>query len=138
MDTIQTGVFLAALRKSKDMIIEVIKKEKQFDKNSFRKIVLIVAFIFVISSLIIGYILVSDYYRIYSVSDEREQLEESIKQYANISYIIADANDKSQNSDIVKQVSFIGNNKFVLFKRHDELAYVELTRGFNNKYKKIY
>ena len=116
-------------------LVEESKYEKCGNKEHKKKVLLLIVFIFVFGILIMGYEIVTDYNKTYSISGDREQLEKSIKQYVNLSFIIPDTNNNFHPDDIIKQVVVINNYQFVLIKLHDDLAYVELVRGLNNKYK---
>ncbi|MGK0469371.1 hypothetical protein [Clostridium sp.] len=68
------------------------------------------------------------YSRIYTITDNKRQLEDSITQFNNRPTVIA-------NNIDIKQELNLDNKKYILFMTNNTLGDAELTKGLNSKYK---
>ena len=81
-----------------------------------------------ITIAIIAAIILVSYSKKYTITDNKEQLEDNIKQFINRPDIVTD------NIEIKQELN-LDNKKYVLFMINNSLGMAEVTKGFNNKYK---
>ena len=80
-----------------------------------------------IAIAVVAAIILISYSKKYTITDNKEQLEDNIKQIINRPDIVTDKIE-------IKQELNLDNKKYVLFIINNILGMADFTKGFNNKY----
>ena len=113
------------------LMFHLFMPQEQLKSESMNKGVFLMKKLFftILFMIIIVFIVFISYLKTYTVTENKKQLEDSVKQCADTTALPSDSID-------IKQQLNLDNKKYIIFTVNNNLfGDAEFTKGFNNKYK---